>query len=123
MSVTGEGFTLCGIDQRKPGLFNVTVCGDVAKARTVLEDRFPGQTVLVAYRAGDGGAHIPQELVVRYWVNRTTGDGFTISSTRITGSGKIEVGVDGDLDKARKVLDQQFPDWTGVHEEQASHAL
>jgi hypothetical protein len=123
MSVTGDGFTICGIGQRKPGLFNVTVCGDLAKARTVLESRFPGQTVPVAYHAGEGGAHTPQELVVQYWVTRTTGGGFTISSTRITGGGKIEVGVDGDLDKARSVLERQFPGWTGVHAEQASHAL
>ncbi len=123
MSVAGEGFTICGVGQRKPGLFNVTVCGDLDKARTVLDTRFPGQTMPITYRSGDGGAHSPKELVVQYWVNRAGGDGFVVSSTRITGDGKIEVGVDGDLEKARAVLSRQFPGWTAVHEEQASSAL
>ena len=123
MSVTGEGFTICGVGERTVGLFDVTVCGDLAKARAVLDVRFPGRTVPVAYRAGDGGGHTPQELVVQYWANRTTGAGFMVSSTRITGDGTIEVGIDGDLAKARTVLDRQFPGWTGVHEEKASAAL
>ncbi|MFD9123419.1 hypothetical protein [Kitasatospora sp. NPDC059571] len=123
MSVTGEGFTVCGVGQRRPGLFDVTVCGDVAKARAVLDSRFPGQTVPLAYTAGDGGTHTPHELVAQYWVSRTTGDGFTVSSTRITGSGRIDVGIDGSLDKARAVLEHRFPGWTTVHEERAHSAL
>ncbi|MFD7985339.1 hypothetical protein ACFXKJ_09465 [Kitasatospora indigofera] len=123
MSVAGEGFTVCGVGQRKPGLFEVTVCGDVEKARVVLDARFPGRTVPVAYRADDGGAHTPRELLVRYWVNRTTGEGFTVSSTRFAAGGRIEVGIAGDLGKARAVLDRRFPGWTTVHEEQVSQPL
>ncbi|WP_330331007.1 hypothetical protein OHS33_15595 [Streptomyces sp. NBC_00536] len=123
MSVTGEGFTICGIGPRKPGLYDVTVCGDVTKAHAVLDSRFPGKTVPVAYSPDDGGVHTPQELVLQYWVNHTKGDGFMVSSTRITGDGKIEVGIDGDLNKARTILDRQFPGRTGVHAEQAAHEL
>ncbi|MFD7985394.1 hypothetical protein ACFV4M_18760 [Kitasatospora indigofera] len=123
MSVAGEGFTVCGVGQRKPGLFNVTVCGDLDKARAVLDARFPGRTVPVAYRADDGSTHTPQELVLQYWVNRTTGEGFTVSSTRITAEGRIDVGIAGDLGKARAILDRQFPGWTTVHEEHVSQPL
>lgn len=123
MSVTGEGFTICGISKSTPGHFNVTVCGDLAKARAVLDARFPGQAVPAAYRPDDGGDHSPQSLVAQYWVNRTTGDGFKVSTTRITGDGKIEVGIDGDLDKARAVLDRELPGLTSLHEEKLSTAL
>lgn len=120
MSVTGEGFTICGISQRQPGLFDVIVCGDVGKARAVLDARFPGRTVPVAYHAGDGGPHAPAELVTQFWVGRTTGG---VTSTRITANGMIDVGVDGDLAKARAVLDQRFPGWTVVRGQPASHPL
>lgn len=123
MSVTGEGFTICGVSPSKPGQYDVTVCGDLARARAVLDARFPGQTVPVAYSPDDGGEHTPQELVLQYWVNHTKGDGFIVSSTRITEDGKIAVGIDGDLNKARAILDRQFPGRTGVHEEQAAHDL
>ncbi|GAA0274734.1 hypothetical protein GCM10010302_10410 [Streptomyces polychromogenes] len=123
MSVTGEGFTICGVGPVRPGLYDVTVCGDVAKARAVLDSRFPGQTVPVAYSPDEGGAHTPRELVLQYRVQHTRGDGFTVVSTRITENGKVEAGIDGDLDKARAVLDRQFPGRTGVHRERASDDL
>ncbi|OKJ05225.1 hypothetical protein AMK19_25840 [Kitasatospora sp. CB01950] len=75
------------------------------------------------YQPDDSGKHTPQQLVTRYWVNRTTGDGFTVTSTRITPDGTIAVGVDGDLDRARSVLDQRFPHWTTVHPETSSNPL
>ncbi|MGK4580274.1 hypothetical protein [Kitasatospora sp. HPMI-4] len=125
MTVTGDGFTLCGITGTSTpgGHYRVEVCGDVTKAREALERRFPGLTDVQPYRPGDGGAHAPRQLVTQYWVNRTTGKDFTITSTRITSDGVIAVGVDGDLDKARAVLDKYFPGWTTVHAETASHPL
>ncbi|MFF0298212.1 hypothetical protein ACFYST_32105 [Kitasatospora sp. NPDC004614] len=126
MSVTGDGFTLCGISNTATPAgrhYRVDVCGDTAKAYAALEQRFPGLTDVHTYQPDEGGKHTPQQLVTRYWVNRTTGDGFTITSTRITSDGTIAVGVDGDLDKARSVLNKQFPNWTTVHAEASSNPL
>ncbi len=123
MSVTGQGFIVCGVGQSAPIPYTVTVCGDLAKARAVLDARFPGQTAEVAYAPDDGGPHTPQQLVVQYWIMRTTGAGFTITESQITDSGIIDVGVDGELDKARAVLDRRFPGWTRVHAESAGIPL
>lgn len=125
MSVTGEGFTPCGITSTYTPArhYRVQICGNLAKAQAALESRFPGLTDVQPYQPGDGGAHTPQQLVTQYWVNRTTGAGFTVTSTRITSNGTIAVGIDGDLGKARSVLDKQFPGWTTVHAEIASTAL
>jgi hypothetical protein len=123
MSTTGDGFTICGVADTGPSTYRVVVCGDLAKARSVLDARFPGNTTAVAYQAGDGGGHTAQQLVAQFWIDRASGDGFKVTSTRITGSGTIEVGIDGDLGKARSALDRQFPGWTSVHAEQGSPAL
>jgi hypothetical protein len=123
MSTTGDGFTICGVTDTGPSRYRVEVCGDLAKARSALEARFPGDTTAVPYQPGDGGGHSAQQLVAQFWIDRVGGDGFKVTSTRITGSGTIDVGVDGDLAKARAALDHQFPGWTTVHAEQGANAL
>ncbi len=123
MSTTGAGFTICGVTDMGPKRYLVTVCGDLAKAGAVLEAQFPGDTTAIPYQAGEGGAHPAEELVAQFWINRIGGNGFKIASTRITGSGSIDVGVDGDLAKARSALDHQFPGWTTVHAEMGYTAL
>ncbi|MGW4378782.1 hypothetical protein [Kitasatospora sp. NPDC004531] len=123
MSVTGDGFALCGISRTADDRYRVEVCGDQEKARAAIEQRFPGVAEVHPYRPGEGGAHTPQQLAAQYWVNRTADEGFTVTSTRITADGTIAVGVDGDLDRARAVLEQRFPHWTAVHAETASPAL
>jgi hypothetical protein len=70
---------------------------------------------VVAYRPDNGGAHAPQDLVLQYWVNHTTGTGFTIVSLRIVGAGRIDAGVSGDLQTARRTFDQRFPGKVVVH--------
>ena len=114
MGTTGAGFTVCGVDGDAPP-YSVTVCGDVTAAKAALEAAFPGQVTVVPYQPGDGGAHAPQDLVLQYWVNHTTGPGFTIVSTRIVRDGQIDVGVSGDLAAARKTFDQRFPGKVSVH--------
>jgi hypothetical protein len=114
MSTTGPGFTICGVDGAVAP-YSVTVCGDVGAARAVLDAQFPGKTSLVPYRPDDSGPHTPDELVLQYWVNHTSGSGFTIVTTRITGDGSVSVGVDGDMEQARAILDQRFPGMTTVH--------
>src|SRR5215218_4264606 len=104
MSVTGADFTICGASQTsqvdQPIRYDVTVCGDVTKARSALEDRFPGKCVVHANQAGDGGRHTPEELVVQWWVSRAAGTGWKVTFTEITEDGHIDVGVDGDLNAA-----------------------
>jgi hypothetical protein len=123
MAVTGAGFTICGISDDGPDRYDVTVCGSVARVRAVLDGRFPGRTVLHAYQPGDGGSHTPQDLVMQFWVDRATGPGFVVSSSRITDNGKIDVGVDGDLDAARAVLNREFPGRIEVHAQPVSAPL
>ncbi|MFE0459672.1 hypothetical protein ACFW1A_10465 [Kitasatospora sp. NPDC058965] len=123
MSTVGDGFTVCGVTDTGPNRFRVTVCGDLARARTALDARFPGETTAVPYQPGDGGSHTAQQLVAQFWIDRAGGDGFKVTSSRITGSGTIDVGVDGDLAKARSALEHQFPGWTTVHAEKGYTAL
>lgn len=119
MSVTGAGFTICDVSEdiqpNKPLQYEVIVCGSVSKARAALDSRFPGECVLHAYQPGDGGSHTPQELVMQWWIDRTTGPGFVVTSTEITDDGTIDVGVDGDLKVAKAALDRQYPGRTEVH--------
>ncbi len=120
MSVTGPGFTICAVNADTPDhsdQYDVTVCGNVSKAQAALPSRFAKKCTLRAYQAGDGGTHTPQQLVIQWWANRTTGPAFVVVSTRITDDGTIDVGIDGDLKAAKDVLDRQFPGWTKVHAE------
>jgi hypothetical protein len=115
MSVTGPGFTTCDVNDDGPDHYDVTICGSVATAQTVLDARFPGKCTVSAYQPDDGGPHTPQQQVMQWWINRITGPGFVITSTQIMANGKIDVGVDGDLKAAETALDRTFPGWTDVH--------
>jgi hypothetical protein len=119
MSVTGAGFIICRVDHESEGgmdVYLVDVCGDVSRAKTTLAAKFPREDIEVhAYRPDDGGAHSPQSLVMQFWVDRTTGPGFTVTSSEILDNGMIDVGVDGDQTTAEAVLDKEFPGWIKVH--------
>lgn len=131
MSVTGTGFTLCRIADLESSdgstSYIVDVCGSVAKARAVLDAQYPQLakviTKLRAYQPDDGGRHTPQEMVMQFWVDRTTGSGFTVTSSQILDDGRIDVGVDGDLTAAKAVLDREFPGRTRVHTQSAAVPL
>ena len=130
MSVTGAGFALCSISDLESSdgstLYIVNVCGSVAKARAVLEAQYPQLakvTELHAYQPDDGGRHTSEELVMQFWIGRTTGPGFTVTSSQILGDGTIDVGVDGDLKAAKAVLDREFPGRTKVHAQTGDTAL
>jgi hypothetical protein len=64
MSVTGDGFTICGVsDGNGPPLpISVEVCGSVEKAQAALNAHLPGVCgcSFEPYSPDDGGAHTPQ---------------------------------------------------------------
>lgn len=115
MSVTGAGFTICGVGGGDA--YQVEVCGDSVKAQAALSDQLPGVCgcTFTAYSPDDGGSHTPKQLVMQFWVDRTTGSGFQVTSSQILGNGKIDVGVDGDLNAAEAVLNREFPGFIEVH--------
>jgi hypothetical protein len=111
MSVTGTGFTICGVSDDGPAHFDVVVCGDLTKARAALQDSGLAQDcTLHAYQPGDGGRHDARALVVQWWVSRATGPGWSVTSTRIVGD-SVDVEVKGDLSAAGAVLNSEFPNW------------
>jgi hypothetical protein len=123
MSVRGTGFTICGVTDDGVRHYDVTVCGSLDRARSALAGQVPASFTVLAYKPGDGGGHTAKELVMEWWVDRTTGPGFTVTSTSITEDGTIEVGVDGDLGTAKAVLDREFPGFTRVHAESQGNLL
>jgi hypothetical protein len=54
---------------------------------------------------------------MQFWINRTTGAGFTITSSQIMDDGTIDVGIAGDLKAGTAALDKEFPGRTTVHEQ------
>jgi hypothetical protein len=123
MTVTGAGFTICGVADDGEHHFDVTVCGSVSDAQAALDTRFPGMCTLESYQPDDGGPHTAQELVMQWWINRIKGHGFVITTTQIMDDGTIDVGVDGDLKAAKAALDGAFPGWTRVHAQPESVPL
>src|SRR6185312_17392264 len=108
MSVTGSGFTVCGVVPAAAGLvatgedapsstYDVTVCGSVSKARTAIAARFPGTCSLSAYRPDDGGPHTAQALVMQWWIMRLKGSDYQVTETEIRSNQTIDVGVTGSL--------------------------
>lgn len=127
MSITGAGFTICGVGEAsevgQSTRYAVTVCGDADAARSALEAHFPGQCSVVGYQPGDGGGHTPKQLVVQWWVNRAAGPGWKVTSTEISENGIMNVGVEGDLNAATAALDRDFAGWTRVHRQTGSQNL
>ena len=130
MSVTGAGFTICGVvpaadeivnvgEPVRPGTYAVTVCGSMAKARAALTNRFLGKCTLLAYKPDDGGPHTPQSLVMQWWIMRMRGPNYQVTETEILPNSTIDVGVAGDLKAAKAALNHQFPGWTKVHSQPA----
>ena len=123
MSTTGDGFTICDVgDASSDGndYYDVIVCGSVDRARAAITAQHPQLaeiTKLRGYQPDDGGPHTPQELVMQFWINRTTGAGFTITSSQIMDDGTIDVGIAGDLKAGTAALDKEFPGRTTVHEQ------
>jgi hypothetical protein len=52
---------------------------------------------------------------MQFWVMQTTGPRFEIVSSQINGNGSIDVGVHGDLNAAKAMLNKQFPGFIDVH--------
>lgn len=127
MSVTGAGFTICGVssdaDFDLPATggsdrYDVVVCGDMAKAGAALQARYPDLAAvsdLRPYQPDDGGRHSPQALVMQFWIMRTTGPGFKVTESEILSDDMIDVGVDGNLKAAQAALDKEFPGHVKVH--------
>jgi hypothetical protein len=122
MSVTGAGFTICYVS--RDDTYLVEVCGDLAKARAAVTAQLPGICGCTFVRnIRDGDPHEPAQLVMQFWVDRTTGPGFTVTSSQIMDNGTIDVGVSGDLRAAKAALNKEFPGFITVHHQEAGVPL
>ena len=123
MSVTGAGFTICYVS--RDDTYLVEVCGDLANARAAVTAQLPGVCgcTFIVRNTRDGDPHTPAQLVMQFWVDRTTGPGFTVTSSQIMDDGTIDVGISGDLRAADRALNKEFPGFITVHHQEAGVPL